>query len=174
MAALGICCCTRTFSSCGVQASHCSGFSFCRAQALGAWASVVAVHGLVALQDVGSFWPRNQTGIPCIARQIPNHRTTKKCLAIVLCCSFLFSFSSTLTFLPRVSSLTHPTLGILESFLCLLSSHSPNPANHQAAAGTLPPPPMPLSQKMCLGAADAYEGDNIRWGKQSSVRSWRV
>ena len=109
LAALGICCCTRTFSSCGVQASHCSGFSFCRAQALGAWASVAAVHGLVALQDVGSFWPRNQTGIPCIARQIPNHRTTKKCLAIVLCCSFLFSFSSTLIFLPRVSSLTHPT-----------------------------------------------------------------
>ena len=137
-------------------ASHCSGFSFCRAQALGAWASVVAVPGLVAVPHVGSSWPKNQTGVPCIAKWIPNRRTTKKGLAMVLCCSFLFSFSSTLTFLLRVSSLTHSTLGFLESFLCLLSSHSPNTANHQAAASTsLPPPPMSLSQKMHLRAADA-------------------
>ena len=33
-------------SSCGVQASHCGGFSCCGAQALGAWASVVVAHGL--------------------------------------------------------------------------------------------------------------------------------
>ena len=31
---------------CGVRASHCGGFSCCRAQALGAWASVVVAHGL--------------------------------------------------------------------------------------------------------------------------------
>ena len=31
---------------CGAQASHCSGFSCCRAQSLGRWASVVAAHGL--------------------------------------------------------------------------------------------------------------------------------
>ena len=31
---------------CGVQASHCGGFSSCRAQALGARASVVAASGL--------------------------------------------------------------------------------------------------------------------------------
>ena len=31
---------------CGAQASHCGGFSRCRAQALGSQASVVAVHGL--------------------------------------------------------------------------------------------------------------------------------
>ena len=31
---------------CGVQASHCSGFSCCRARALGAWTSVVAARGL--------------------------------------------------------------------------------------------------------------------------------
>ena len=31
---------------CGVWASHCSGFSCCGAQALGAWASVVAAHRL--------------------------------------------------------------------------------------------------------------------------------
>ena len=33
-------------SSCGAQASHCSGFSCCRAQALGARASVAVAHGL--------------------------------------------------------------------------------------------------------------------------------
>ena len=55
MAALGLRCCAQTFSSCGergllfvfgVQASHCGGFSYCAAWALGAWASVVVAHGL--------------------------------------------------------------------------------------------------------------------------------
>ena len=31
---------------CGVRASHCGGFSYCGAQAQGAWASVVVAHGL--------------------------------------------------------------------------------------------------------------------------------
>ena len=30
----------------GVRASHCGGFTCCGARALGAWASVVAAHGL--------------------------------------------------------------------------------------------------------------------------------
>ena len=34
------------FSSFGAQASHCGGFSCCGTWALGAWASVVAAHGL--------------------------------------------------------------------------------------------------------------------------------
>ena len=55
LAALGLHCCTRAFSSrgergttlpCGAQASHCDGFSCCRAQALGTRASVVVAHGL--------------------------------------------------------------------------------------------------------------------------------
>ena len=54
LAALGLCCCAWAFSSCGergysllqVQASHCGGFSCCRAWALGARASVVVAHGL--------------------------------------------------------------------------------------------------------------------------------
>ena len=45
---LGLCCCTKAFSSRGepvllfivVQASHCAGFSCCRAQALDAQASI--------------------------------------------------------------------------------------------------------------------------------------
>ena len=55
MAALGLCCCVRAFSSCGergatlccgAQASHCGGFSYCGARALGAQASVVVTCGL--------------------------------------------------------------------------------------------------------------------------------
>ena len=38
LAALGLCC--------GARASHCGGFSCYGAQALGAWASVVAARGL--------------------------------------------------------------------------------------------------------------------------------
>ena len=54
---LGLCCCMRAFSSCGkqalpsscgVQASHCGGFSYCRAQALG-------THRLQWLWHVGSI-----------------------------------------------------------------------------------------------------------------------
>ena len=54
-AALGLRCCAGAFLwlqlagatlSCGVQPSHCGDFSCCRAQALGAWASVVVAHGL--------------------------------------------------------------------------------------------------------------------------------
>ena len=54
LAALGLCCCTGFLQlrwagatlHCGVWASHCGGFSCCRAWALGAWASVVAARGL--------------------------------------------------------------------------------------------------------------------------------
>ena len=46
LAALGLHCCTQAFSSCGVRASHCSGFSCCGARALGARASVVVARGL--------------------------------------------------------------------------------------------------------------------------------
>ena len=52
---LGLRCCVQAFSSwrraratlrCGAWASHCGGFSCCRAQALGVRASVVEVRGL--------------------------------------------------------------------------------------------------------------------------------
>ena len=55
LAVLGLCCCVRAFSSWGeqgllsrsiVQASHCGGFSYCRAPAFSTQASGVAAHGL--------------------------------------------------------------------------------------------------------------------------------
>ena len=86
LAALGVLCYTEAFSNCGEQgllcssravvllcgsrASHCSGFSSCRAQALG--------HvGLAALMYVGSSRTRDQTRVPCTGRHILNHYTTK-------------------------------------------------------------------------------------------------
>lgn len=62
-----VCCCVKAFSTCsrrgllssyGTWASHQGGFSYCRTQVLGAWASVVAAHelsscGSQALQHVG-------------------------------------------------------------------------------------------------------------------------
>ena len=46
LAALGLCCCAQAILRCGSWASHCGGFSCCRAWALGAQASVVVALGL--------------------------------------------------------------------------------------------------------------------------------
>ena len=55
LAALGLRCCVRAFSSCnewgatlrcGTRASHCSGFSYCGARALGMRASIVVTRRL--------------------------------------------------------------------------------------------------------------------------------
>ena len=55
LAALGLRCCVRAFSSCGergllcscdARASHCGGFSYCGARAVGVRASVVVARGL--------------------------------------------------------------------------------------------------------------------------------
>ena len=43
---LGLYCCVQAFSSCGVRASHCGGFSCCGTWALGTRASVVVARGL--------------------------------------------------------------------------------------------------------------------------------
>ena len=75
LAMLGLHCFALAFSSCGrvtlhrsAQASHCSGFSCCRVQALGAqasvvgahrlqsWGSVVAVYGLSCCMSYGNLW----------------------------------------------------------------------------------------------------------------------
>ena len=58
---------------CGAQASHCRGFSCCRARALGVQASVVVAHSLVAPWHAGSSQTRDRTRVPCIGRRILNH-----------------------------------------------------------------------------------------------------
>ena len=61
LAVLALHCCAWAFSSCGVQASLCGGFSFCRAPALGPQASVVVAHGLSCPTICGILVPRSGT-----------------------------------------------------------------------------------------------------------------
>ena len=63
LAVLGLCCCERAFSSCGVQTSHCSGFSCCRARALGGMGSVVVAHGLTCPAACGIFPDQGSTAL---------------------------------------------------------------------------------------------------------------
>ena len=78
---------------CSVWASYCSGFSCCRTQAVGSWASAVAARmlsncgswalehwlshcgtcALVPLQHVGISQTKDQTHDPSISSQILNH-----------------------------------------------------------------------------------------------------
>lgn len=64
---------------CGARASHCSGFSCCRVQAPGTWASVVEALGLSSCGGMGLGAPQNVesswagTRVPCIGRQILIH-----------------------------------------------------------------------------------------------------
>ena len=63
---------------CSWQASHCGGFFCCRARALQCRLSRCGARGLVASQHVGSSRTRDRTRVPCIGRQILNHRTTRE------------------------------------------------------------------------------------------------
>ena len=82
------------------RASHCGGFSGCRAQALGAGASVVAVcgsvvaaprlsstssavvaQGLSCYAACGIFWDQGSNRDFCIGRQILYHGTTREALS---------------------------------------------------------------------------------------------
>ena len=88
-AALGLCCCAWAFLQswragatlrCSAQASHCGGFSYCEAWALGTWAQQLWLMGsreqaqelwrmgLVAPRHVGSSRTGAQTCVPCIGR----------------------------------------------------------------------------------------------------------
>jgi len=92
LAALGLHCSTRAFSSCseqgllsscGVRASHCGGFSCCRAQALGHICFSSCSKGSVALLHVGSSQTRDWTRAPCIGKWTLNHWTTRDVYRIV-------------------------------------------------------------------------------------------
>ena len=75
---------------CGARASHCSGFSCCRAWPLGTqtqqlWLSGSRVQaqqlwctGLAAPRHVGSSQNRARTRVPYIGRRILNHCTTRE------------------------------------------------------------------------------------------------
>ena len=58
--------CSGFISSCAIKVSHCCGFSCCRAQTLGARASVVVVHRLSCSTACGIL--TDQESNPCLLR----------------------------------------------------------------------------------------------------------
>ena len=106
LATLGLLCCLHwVFSSCGeqgllsncsVQASHCGGFSCCRAQAsvvtasvvralgLQSMGSVVTAHGLSCCWTCGIFLDQESNPCPCIGRLILYHWATREALSYFL------------------------------------------------------------------------------------------
>ena len=111
MAVLGLCCCIRTFSSCGERGllfiamcglliavaslvaehtgSRCAGFSSCGTRAQQLWlvdsraqAQQLWHMGLVVPRHVGSSQTRAQTCVPCTGRWILNHCITREVPAL--------------------------------------------------------------------------------------------
>ena len=65
------------FSSCGVQASHCSGFSRWEGSSL-IKGSVTVVHGFRCSGACGIFRSRDQTHVLCTGWWVLNHWTVKE------------------------------------------------------------------------------------------------
>ena len=63
---------------CGTRASHCHGFSCCRAKALEHRLSGCGRTDLVAPQNMKSSWTRDRTYVPCIGRWMLIHCTTRE------------------------------------------------------------------------------------------------
>ena len=109
--------CVQTFSS----LSHCGGFFCCGAEAVGS-------ESLFAPWHMGSFQTRNQSGVPCIGRQILIHWTTKEVLAIFwldwfcfwgLFCFFVFVLAQQLLW----NSPKMMCLSVAHSLLLLVAFH---------------------------------------------------
>ena len=78
MVALALHCCLQAFSSCRIQASHCSGFCCWRVWALGHMGSVVVVQELSCPVHAESSRTRDWTWDTCIDRRSLNHWTTRE------------------------------------------------------------------------------------------------
>ena len=83
LAALGLCCYAQAFSSCGepglhsncsALASHCGGFSHCKAWALGSQASVVGAHRLSCSAACGIFLDQGSNLCP-LHQQVDSQAT---------------------------------------------------------------------------------------------------
>ena len=130
-AALGLCCCAWAFLQswragatlrCSAQASHCGGFSYCKAWALGTWAQQLWLMGsreqaqqlwrmgLVAPRHVGSSRTRAQTHVPCIGRRVLNYCATRE--------AHFFFFGYVGSLLPRLSFSLVAASGSYSSLRC--------------------------------------------------------
>ena len=131
MAAPGLHCFMQAFSSCrefgGLLSScytrspHCGGFSCCGTWALEHVGSEVAAHGPSCSRACGILPDWDQTCVPCLARQILNHWTTREATKI----RFLI-MSSRLCPSPRViqgsrERGTHTLAPPCSGFLCRLN-----------------------------------------------------
>ena len=102
LAVLGLRCCMWALPSCGERgplsscdmwASHCSGFSCGREQALGKAGFSSCGIWAYCLVACGTSWTRDLTRVPCIGRWILNHCTDREapaCLLIILIFCFCF------------------------------------------------------------------------------------
>ena len=69
------------------------------------WAQQLQHTDLAALRHVGSSQARDQTGVPCTARQIPNHWTTTEALSVTMYESTTHIITTTLV---STLGLVHP------------------------------------------------------------------
>ena len=141
------CCCLRAFSgwgelellsSCGVQASHYSGFC-CRAQVLGAqqltvmgsraWAQLLWPRALVTPRHVGSSHTRDLNCVLCIDRWILNHWTTREAPEPILSDKCVFTLRPRYDFIWKKLDLTQGKIIILLVHPCrVLSLHNTIPS----------------------------------------------
>ena len=94
LAALGLRCCRLSLVAMGGRVGSCSslpcaafssrGFCWCRAWALGAWASAAVAHGLSCPEARGVFLDQGLSRASCHGRQTPHPWTAKE----ALCCPF--------------------------------------------------------------------------------------
>ena len=118
MAALGLHCCTWTFSRCGAQASHCGDFSCCGAWALGHTSSVAVVRGLRCPVIYGILLGRGSNLCPLhwrVDSQLPDHYLHSFCLQML-------QLSGEPTQLEKVKFSAHKTHSPLSLSLCHVSS----------------------------------------------------
>ena len=88
-------------------ASRCMGFSSCSSCAPEhRLLSCGTLMGLISPWYVRSSWTRDQTSVPCIAKQILNHWATKECGGFNSSLFFLTHHSSTLLLLYRIKYTT--------------------------------------------------------------------
>ena len=100
------------------HASHFHGFSYCRAWALGVWASVVVAHGFSCPLACGIFLEQGWNHVPFTGRWIPNHWTTSE----------VFPLDSDNTS-SRLSSISLVRLSQLLSSYCTRLCDSPKPTH---------------------------------------------
>ena len=109
-------------STCGVWASHCSGFSCCGAQALGTQASVVVAHGLPCPTECGIFVDQRSNLCPLHWQTDSEPLDHQRSPIIYYCCCCCYYYYKHTKEIQRISSIESKLLykGSSETEHCLL------------------------------------------------------